>query len=196
MTANRRHALVTLGALLLPWGAQAQLKFEGQSFEASARVAGAELRLNGVGIRQVAWFKGYLAALYLPGSADTAAKAVSLSGPKRIHLRILQEVPAVEFSKAVRKGINRNVAPHQQAALAERLDRFVRQIDGLGKVNNKDIVNLDYDPARGLVLSVNSSVRGEPIAGEDFYAALLRSFVGDVPYDEKLRAGLLGKANP
>jgi Chalcone isomerase-like len=196
MPACRRHVLICLGALALPWAVRAQVMYEGQSFERSMRVAGADLRLNGVGIRQVAWFKGYLAALYLSGSADTAAKAVAMPGPKRIQLRILHEVPAVEFSKAVRKGVNRNIPAAQQAGMAERVERLVKIIDSLGKVNNKDVVNLDFDPARGLVLTVNATARGEPIAGEDFYAALLRSFVGDVPYDEKLRAGLLGKPAP
>lgn len=167
--------------------------YEGQNFDSRISVAGVELRLNGTGVRQVAWFKGYLAALYLVAPATTAAQAVAQPGPKRIHLRMLQEVPAVEFSKAVRKGVARNVAPAQLGALNERLERFVKQIDALGKVRVKDVVDLDFEPGRGLTMTVNASLRGEPIAGEDFFAAVLRSFVGDVPYDEKMRAGLLGR---
>lgn len=173
--------------------ANAAVQYEGQTFERQIQLSGAELRLNGTGIRQVAWFKGYLAALYLPQPALTAAQAVSMAGPKRIQLRILQEVPAVEFSKAVRKGIGRNLAAGEAGALQERLDRFVEQINSLGKVKVRDVVELDHLPGRGLVLSLNGTARGEAIAGDDFYAALLRSFVGDKPYDEKMRANLLGK---
>ena len=169
--------------------------YEGQSFDSRARVADVELRLNGTGVRQVAWFKGYLAALYLPAPATTAERALTQRGPKRIQLRMLHEVPAVEFSKAVRKGVMRNSSAAQQVAVGLRLERFVRQIDALGKVQNKDVVNLDFEPGRGLVMFVNATARGEPIPGEDFYAALLRSFVGEVPYDTKMRAGLLGKPN-
>lgn len=169
--------------------------YEGQSFDSRARVADVELRLNGTGVRQVAWFKGYLAALYLPAPATTVEQVVAQRGPKRIQLRMLHEVPAVEFSKAVRKGVMRNSSAAQQVAVGLRLERFVRQIDALGKVQNKDVINLDFEPGRGLVMFVNAKVGGEPIPGEDFYAALLRSFVGEVPYDVKMRAGLLGKPN-
>ena len=170
-----------------------KLSYEGQQFDLRVRVAGAELALNGTGVRQVAWFKGYLAALYLPARAATAAQAVGQAGPKRIQLRILHDVPAVEFSKAVRKGVSRNLPASDPAGLNDRLERFVKAIDALGKVRAKDVVNLDFEPGRGLAMYVNATVRGEPIPGDDFYAALLRSFIGDVPYDEKMRAGLLGK---
>lgn len=195
---NRRHLLASLAAATgLSTAVLAaepdKLSYEGQQFELRVRVGGAELTLNGTGVRQVAWFKGYLAALYLPAKASTAAQAVAQSGPKRIQLRILHDVPAVEFSKAVRKGVSRNLPAGDPGALNERLERFVKLIDGLDKVRAKDVVNLDFEPGRGLALYVNATVRGEPIPGDDFYAALLRSFIGDVPYDEKMRAGLLGK---
>jgi Chalcone isomerase-like len=195
---HRRHLLVCLAAAIgLPRVALSadgdKLSYEGQQFDLRVRVAGAELALNGTGVRQVAWFKGYLAALYLPVRAATAAQVVGQTGPKRIHLRMLQDVPAVEFSKAVRKGIARNIPAGGSAPFNERLERFVKLIDGLDKVRAKDVVNLDFEPGRGLVMYVNATLRGEPIPGDDFYAALLRSFVGDVPYDEKMRAGLLGK---
>ena len=170
-----------------------KLVYEGEAFERSALVSGNELRLNGLGVRQVAWFKAYLAALYLSQPASTAAQAMAAPAAKRIHLRMLHDVPAVEFSKAVRKGMERNVAAGQASVLQERMERFVKQIDALGKVRKRDAVDLDYDPARGLVMSINGATQGEPIAGDDFYAALLRSFVGSVPYDEKMRDGLLGK---
>lgn len=167
--------------------------FEGQAFDLRVTVAGAELRLNGTGVRQVAWFKGYLCALYLGSPADSAAQALAMAGPKRIHLRMLQEVPAAEFSKAMRKGIVRNSTPPVQQALAARVERFSAQIDSIGKVRAKDVVDLDLDPARGLLMSLNGALRGDPVPGEDFYAALLRSFVGEVPYDTRMRAGLLGR---
>lgn len=173
--------------------AQASVSYEGQSFATTLRLGGAELRLNGTGVRQVAWFKGYLAALYLTVPARTAAQVVAAPGPKRLQLRMLHEVPAVEFSKALRKGVARNVAAANLPALQERVDLLVAQIDALGKVRKKDVVDLDFEPGRGLVMTVNASARGAVIAGDDFYNALLLSFVGEVPYDDKMRAGLLGQ---
>jgi hypothetical protein len=201
-TAASAAALATaLGALpggLVHAQPQAQVSsafvtYEGQRFDRLSTVAGAELRLNGLGVRQVAWFKGYLVALYLSAPATTAQQAQASPGPKRIQLRMLHEVPAAEFSKALRKGIARNTAPPEAAALQDRTERFVRAIDALGKVRKGDVIDLDLDPARGLLFSVNRSPKAEPLPGQDFYAAVLRSFVGDVPYDPKMRDGLLGK---
>jgi len=174
--------------------AEGRLVYEGQVFDTRLRVAGVELRLNGTGVRQVAWFKGYLAALYLVSPASTAAQAVAMGGPKRIQMRMLHDVPAAEFSKAMRKGIARNTPAPALGSLGERIERFSRQIDAAGAVRDKDVVDLDLDPSRGLVWSINGRPRGDPIPGEDFYAALLRSFVGEVPYDKRMRAGLLGQA--
>jgi hypothetical protein len=46
----------------------------------------------------------------------------------------------------------------------------------------------------GTELGLNGALRGEAIAGDDFYETLLRSFIGERPYDARLKAGLLGGA--
>jgi hypothetical protein len=79
--------------------------YEGETFDRRIVVAGLELQLNGLGVRQVAWFKGYLAALYLATKATNLDQALAAQGAKRIQLRILHDVPATELAKAVRKGI-------------------------------------------------------------------------------------------
>ena len=62
----RRPATACLVAGCLPWplGAQAAV-IEGQHFDDRIRLADTELVLNGVGLRAVAWLKGYAAGLYL-----------------------------------------------------------------------------------------------------------------------------------
>ena len=185
----------TLAGALALVPAAAQVRVEGQDFDARIRVANKELVLNGVGVRAVAWFKGYVAALYLPSVASAAARAVAQAGPKRLQLRMLQEVPAVEFVKAFRKGVERNAETDEVPKLAERMARFEALIAAIGTVHKGDVVNLDFDPAQGTTFVLNGTLRGEVLAGEDFYAALLRSFIGDHPYDNRLKAGLLGQRN-
>lgn len=169
----------------------APLMVEGHPFDRRVVLAGTELQLNGTGVRAVAWFKGYVAALYLRTPTRDAALALSQPGPKRLQLRLLHTVPAGEFVRAFRKGIERNTPAADLPALAERIDRFAALVDALGEVRKGDLVNLDLEPGRGTVFSVNGTLRGEVIAGEDFFAALLRSFVGDRPYDSRLKSGLL-----
>ena len=116
-----------------------------------------------------------------------------MEGPKRLQMRMLHEVPAGEFVKAFRKGVQRNTAPDELPPLLARMDRFAALITAVGKVKKGDVVDLDLEPGRGTAFSLNGTLRGEPIEGGDFYAALLRSFIGDRPYDQKLKAGLLGQ---
>ena len=44
----------------------------------------------------------------------------------------------------------------------------------------------------GTVLSVQGKPMGRPIAGEDFYRALLRIWLGDKPVQDDLKKALLG----
>ncbi|GMV46844.1 MAG: hypothetical protein AMXMBFR66_22420 [Pseudomonadota bacterium] len=164
----------------------------GVDFVDRLRLAGTDLLLNGVGVRAVAWFKGYAAALYLTGRARSADEVVAQPGPKRLRLVMLMGAPASEFIKAFDKGVKRNVAEDQVAALEPRMAQFDAMLEGIGQVARGDIVDLDYEPGRGMTLAFNGIARGAAIPGADFYAGLLRAFVGDKPYDQRLRAGLLG----
>lgn len=206
MTLNRRRFtwLLAAGAASLAptriW-AQAQAQdaprmVEGQPFVQRLRLLNTDLALNGTGVRAVAWFKGYAVGLYLPQRANSAAQVLAQPGPKRLQLRMLQEVPAAEFVKALNKGIERNSSPAEWSALAPRVQRFADQINGSGAVRKREVVDLDFDPARGLLFARNGKLVGEAIPGADFYAALLRAFIGEHPYDDRMKAGLLAATGP
>lgn len=187
--------LVGLAMVLAAPAALAQrLVVDGQPFDTVARIGNAELKLNGAGLRQVAWFKAYAAGLYLPDKTRTAAQALNGTGPKRLQMRMMQDVPTAEFIKAFDKGISRNSTPAELAAMKERMARFDQILTQIGQVKKGDVVNLDFIPGQGLVLTLNGKPRGEAIAGEDLYAAFLRIFIGDKPTDERLKASLLGAA--
>ncbi|MBL8307658.1 MAG: chalcone isomerase family protein [Rubrivivax sp.] len=198
MMVNRRSfAALVLGLpSLAAWAAEdveTAVRFEGLRFERRIMLAGAPLLLNGTGLRAVAWFKGFAAALYLVERSATAPQVLSMAGPKRLQLRMLHEVPADEFAKAFHKGVSRNAAAEEMPRLAARMAAFEALVRSLGTVRKGDTVDLDLDPARGLLFTLNGTLRGEPLPGEDFYAALLRSFIGDRPYDQRLKSGLLGR---
>lgn len=164
---------------------------EGQPFVQRLNLVGSDLRLNGTGVRAVAWFKGYAAGLYLSRASTTMAEVLDAPGPKRLQLRMLQDVPAEEFVKALNKGVERNTPAAEMPALRPQMQTFAGLIDKLGTVRKGDTVDLDLDPARGMLFSVNGTLRAEPLPGDALHRALLKSFLGDRPYDSKLKAGLL-----
>jgi hypothetical protein len=194
----RRTLILGLGFLslgLIPGGATAAdstVTVSGIAFERRVQVAGSPLLLNGTGLRAVAWFKAYAAALYLSARATTAEQAVSTPGPKRLQLRFYRDLPAAEFVKALNVGLPRNSEPALAEKLADRQALLAGRIAALDTLHETDTIDLDFDPATGLLFKLNGKLRGEPIPGDDFYGALLRVFIGDHPSDTKLKAGLLG----
>jgi Chalcone isomerase-like len=192
MTLPRRTLLICALVAAVPAWATRSITTEGLTFAGDIKVADTALQLNGVGWRAVAWVRGYAAGLYLPKKASTEAQVIAQTGAKRLQLRLVQEVDAEEFVKAFVKGVSRNTPEAERAALGERVTQFSSVIRGLGKLKKQDVIDLDFIPGKGLVLSRNGTARGAPVAGEDIYAALLRCFIGVKPTDPELRIGLLG----
>jgi len=195
---GRRGWLRTAGGALalglapmLPAVPALAAELEGVAFEDRISLAGRPLVLNGIGLRAAGWFKAYVAALYLPRTARSAAAVLEQAGPKRVRLVLLVDAPAVELAKGFDKGVLRN-STLEADALRPRLARMFEFMQSAGSLKKGDTVDLDFDPARGTMLLLNGRLRGEPIPGDDFYAAVLRSFVGDHPYHKKLKSGMLG----
>lgn len=195
LASARRLLLAIILSFAAAPAAFAQVKLEGQSFVAQVRLADTDLLLNGVGLRAVAWIKGYAAGLYLAQQTHNPAQALDAPGPKRLQLRMLQEVGAQEFVKAFDRGVTRNTSEDKLPTLRERMVMFEQRVQSVGTVHKGDVIDLDWLPGVGLHFSVNGALRGAPIPGDDFYAAMLSIFVGDKPVDVKLKAGLLGGAD-
>jgi Chalcone isomerase-like len=204
MTVPRRLFLVMLGPLLAPalgWPQAAEpllppLRIEGRKLARRIQLAGAELRLNGAGVRAVAWFKGFVAALYLGTRASTAAEVLAAPGPKRLQLHLLTDVPAAELGKALRRGVQRNSTPAEREQLAGAVEQLAAAVDAMGTLRKGDVLDLDWDPSRGVGLMLNGTLKAGPRdqpgwSQPALYAAVLRAFIGEKPYDERLKAGLL-----
>lgn len=193
MKLHLQNLLLAL-ALLLSLNVSAA-EVDGHRFDDRIRVADTDLVLNGIGFRAVLMFKAYAAALYMTEKANKPEGVLAVKGAKRLQIKMLLDVDAKEFSKAVNVGVPRNSTEAEGAALKDRMEQFDRTIDAIGKIKKGDVVTLDFVPGKGMVFSLNGVVKGQPIPGADFYAGLLRIFIGDKPVDQKLKAGLLTLAS-
>ena len=54
---------------------------------------------------------------------------------------------------------------------------------------------IDCIPGPGTIISVKGNQQGEPFKEPEFYAALMRIWLGNSPADDKLKDALLGKAS-
>lgn len=187
------QAATVAAAVALNAGAQAQpVELEGQKFEPTVQVGGQTLTLNGVGLRKRAIFKVYLNGLYVPQKSTDAATLINEKGARRASLRMLRDVDADSFVSAFTDGLKNNLSEAQLAALKPQIDAFTATMKSVGEAKKGDVINFDYAPEGGTRITVNGQPRGNPIPGHDFYAAVMRIWLGDKPVDEGLKKGMLG----
>jgi len=174
-------------------GFAATVEREGMRFDDSLRVGSSRVVLNGVGVREAAWFKGYVAGLYLPQKTSDAEAAYALAGPKRIAVRMLVDVSSTLLAKTLDDGIRKNYKGEALEPLTRRMESLDAQIRSLDAVKKGEEVDLDFEPGKGTRVLVRGKTIGDAIEGEDFYVALLKMFIGERAIDKGLRASLLGQ---
>jgi hypothetical protein len=182
-----------LAAALAAAGARAQpVEREGAKFEPAATVGGAALQLNGVGVRTRAIFKVYVAGLYVPQKATNAATLIAQKGPRRLSLTMLRNVDAESFAGPLNEGLRNNHTEAQITAFKPQIDAMNAALKAIDEAKKGDVLHFEYLPDSGTRITVNGQQKGPNIPGEDFFAAMLRIWLGDKPADGDLKKGLLG----
>ena len=152
-----------------------------------------QLVLNGAGLRKRAFFQVYAIGLYLTEKKAAAADAVGAAGTKRVAIHMLRSVDAQTFTAALADGIRDNHAEAEARALEPRVQQLGAIMAEIGEAKEGMRITLDWVPASGTLVSVNGKPAGSPIAGEDFYRALLRIWLGEHPVQSDLKKALLGE---
>ena len=185
-----RLALAVL-ALCAALGVQAA-EVAGVKLDDRAKVGAAELVLNGAGVRKRAFFNVYAIGLYLPDKKPGAADAIGSPGAKRVAIHMLRDVDAATFTEALVDGMRPNHDEATMKALEPRIAELSSIMNELKEAKKGMMVLLDWQPGAGTVVSVDGKARGKPIAGDDFYRALLRIWIGERPVQDDLKKALLG----
>jgi hypothetical protein len=153
---------------------------------------GAKLVLNGAGLRTRVFFKVYAMGLYLGARKGSADAVLALAGPKRITIHMLRDVDADTFSEALVDGLRANHGEAQMQALAPQVAQLVAIMAEIKEAKEGMAIALDEVPGKSVVVRINGAPAGKPIAGEGFYRALLRIWLGPSPVQDDLKAALLG----
>jgi len=148
--------------------------------------------LNGVGVRAVLFFKGYVAGLYLAKRSVTQFDVAAAQGSKRLQLRMLRNASSDNFIDALVPGMRLNVHATELVRLSDRIAQMERTIRVIGNTAVGDVIDFDYLPDMGTTIAVNGARKGTAIAGADFYNAVLGIFIGAHPVDDGLKKSLLG----
>ena len=165
---------------------------DGVKIEDKTRVGSSDLVLNGAGLRKRAFFRVYAIGLYVPQKATTPAALLEQPGTKRVAIHMLRDVGAEAFTEALADGIRANHSEAEAKALEPRIKQLGATMAQIGEAKKGMAIALDFQPQAGTVMLVNGAARGKPIAGDDFYRALLKIWIGDKPVQDDLKKALLG----
>jgi hypothetical protein len=149
------------------------------------------LQLNGAGLRKRLFFQVYAIGLYLPNKTGNAQEAIASPGPKRVAIHMLRNVGAAEFSEALAEGIRANYEEAAAKALEPRVQELAAIRAEVKEAKKGMAISLDATPTGTQVL-IDGKPAGRPIAGEDFYRALLRIWLGPRPVQDDVKKALLG----
>lgn len=185
------RALAAAAVLATTFAASAA-EVAGVRIDDKTRVANTDLALNGAGLRKRVFFQVYAIGLYLTQKSSSPAAVLEQPGPKRVAIHMLRDVGAETFSAALADGIRANHSEAEARALEPRVQELAAIIAELKEAKKGMAIALEWQPAAGTVMLVNGAARGKPIAGEDFYRALLRIWIGDKPVQDDLKRALLG----
>lgn len=177
------------------------VEVEGVPVNDTAVVAGQQLVLNGAGFHKRGYFKAYVTGLYVPEKRSSLEAINKLSGPKRIHLHVLREIPGSTISKYFLNDFRLVATDAEFRSLINEVGSVGAIYSALPRVVKGDVFWLDWVPGKGMLVSQN----GKPLVqglytpylatanNELMYQIFLRIYAG-AAVPEELRDNLLGQS--
>ncbi len=184
--------LVTTVAAALALNLAFAVEVEGVKYDDQIKLGASDLVINGTGVRSK-FGKRYVAALYLSAKSGDANAILAAKGSKRIALTLLKDSDGKTFANAFLGAIDDNSSPAELAAIKDRLKSFEGIMHAMNDVAKGSVLQIDWIPETGTQISLNGKAAGKAIAGEDFYQALLKIWLGKEPVQKDLKQGLLGQ---
>jgi len=154
--------------------------------------------LVGMGLTKLMNDDFYIGAFYMDDLADRAAPEdlIELQVPRRMEYKFASDrrIPASSFKRELVQAIKINNDKSLIRTQRDNLYNFVRAFKGSYKKG--DTITFDYHPSFGTRVSVNGKAVLEVAAGEpEFYAMLVRTWVGRRPPSSAFLNGIMGRAD-
>jgi Chalcone isomerase-like len=192
---RRLHRLLAglslvLASLSAP--ALAAVDIKGARFDDTYQLGNQSLSLNGAGTRVKVIIDVYAAGLYVPQRGRDAGNLLAQNGPKSLQIVLLRELTGEDFADAMVKGFVKNNGSADQARFQPKIDEIRNLMMSFGKVRKGAVIHIDFTPSAGTSVTIDGVRKGPEIAGDEFFTALLRIWLGNAPVDADLKASLLG----
>lgn len=160
----------------------------GVSMSDTTSVGGANLVLNGMGLRTKLFVKVYVAGLYLSAKEKDANKVLATDGSRQMVMHWLYGVDNTKICEGWQEGLAANT-PNASAELKADVQKLCGMTNGAEK---GDRLVFTYVPGQGTAVEVKGEAKGT-IAGKAFADALLSCWIGPKPGPgEDFKKALLG----
>lgn len=162
------------------------VEMPGGMFAPQHREEGIEMTLQGTGVKTVAFFKAFAAGFYQKEmNQDLLLDAV----PKRIEVEYFVNIPGKKLNNYTIERMKLNIN-------AQEFSQIKAEIALMGKyfvdLNPGDRFSLTFIPGIGTKFAHNGRLTGI-IKGDAFARALFAVWIGEKPFDEKLKRQILGE---
>jgi len=150
-----------------------------------------QLVLNGSAVRLEAQHAVYVGGLYLKEQSTSLKEITADPNPKRfLFYCSTSQISGEKLINAWEQGFAINYTEQQIEMMKPMIHEF-NKVWRSG-LSEGDEVWVDFIPTEGTKISINGILAGE-IAGDQFYHAFLKTWLGPHPFNTKMKNGLLGK---
>lgn len=185
---------IVLAACVMSAPAWASVEVSGVKFEDSTQVGNQTLVLNGAGVRTKVIIDVYVAGLYVAKKDSTAQGLLTQSGAKSVQVSLLMNLSGEEFANAMIKGFKANNSDAEVAKYQPQLDEIRKLMLSVGEARKGSKIQINFVPGTGTFVLFNGQQKGPNIAGDEFFQALLKIWLGEHPVDSDLKKAVVGSA--
>lgn len=185
---NKMKKLVFLVALVICANlSMAQTKVGDVTLPNKVTLSGADMTLNGAGMREKMWIDLYAGGLYTQTKSSDATSVINSGAPMAIKLHIVSGMVSQEkMIGAVNDGFENSSVG--KATAKERAAFILCFNDEITKEDEFDIVY-----ANDVTTVYKNGKEKGTISGLEFKKALFGIWLGKKPADKDLKKGMLGK---
>lgn len=185
--------IFSVSVCLISASSSAVFSQSSSGFSPIAEVDGVPLVLNGNGTRFKAVFKVYDMAMYTTRKVGVAQEVIALAGPKRLQFTALRELPSTDLGLLFIRGMKDNSSPDVVRKHTVAMSRLIDIFSARKKLLAGDTFAMEFVPGKGTSFYIDSKVQGAPVGDAEFFAMVLKIWLGQSPADHLLKDALLGQ---
>jgi len=181
---------ITLSLALIYFGiANAQIPVGRTTLDYEINRGEETLKMNGAGVRNMAFIELYSAGLYLKNKSKDPIGICFENENMSIRIKITSKLISRDtMINAIRDGFDKATAGNTES-LEDRIELVNKYY--AKEIQKGDVLELAYIKDKGVICMLNEEELGV-IPGQDFKFALYKIWLGDEPVKGSLKKGLLG----